>query len=280
MIICAGDNLPVGHFVEHSRFREIVNYMNVDNEILSIAQHEKYSASNTIILQTVDVGNLKEFQFDGKNLISESVIFSVENCSEYNSKIEFKNFVINDINLKIDIFSTNFIDEFASKSLAFLIDKNREKFFESSFDKAYVKYMNLAFADISSGKIIEGAAKMKGAGFGLTPGGDDFIAGMLFGLDILQKTGNRNYEELRKDIFQVSKGKNQISNNLLKQAFECRYFKRLKDFLESLFFDKKDVFEKFRELKSVGETSGSDLLTGLILTITYFNKNGEFRFAI
>jgi hypothetical protein len=267
MIYLVGDNLPVGNFVEHSRFKEIVNYINKQNEILSIALHEKYAASNTIIFEFKDFENIKKIQFDGKLFISDFENFSIENITVFESRLDCKGIKINDIKINVDFFIRNYIDKFNEKSLAFLIDGKREKYFETRFEKAYVKYMNQAFSDISSGKIIEGVSKMKGAGFGLTPGGDDFIAGMLFGLDILQKTGNQDFEELKTNIFQISKGKNQISNNLLKQAYEGRYFKRLKDFSESLIFDKNDISEKFDELKSVGETSGSDLLTGLVLTI-------------
>jgi hypothetical protein len=267
MIKCIGDNLPTGNFVEHSRFREIVNYINSENEILSVAVSEKYAASNTILFDSFDFKNLKEFQFDGKIFNFDFGTFSIENRLIYNSKIDFKDLKTNNLKNSIDFFIQNYIDRFDEKSLAFLIDKKRNFFFETGFEKAFVKYMNNAFSEISEGKIIEGISKIKGAGFGLTPGGDDFIAGMLLGLDILQKAENQNFEELRKNIFQISKGKNQISNNLLRQAFEGRYFKRLKDFTESLFFDKNDISEKFDELKSVGATSGSDLLTGIILTV-------------
>ena len=73
------------------------------------------------------------------------------------------------------------------KSLAFLLDTARCTGFVSGFEKALVRRFLAAAEDLRKGDLETGARAMRGAGFGLTPSGDDLLAGYLWGLHARQR---------------------------------------------------------------------------------------------
>ena len=121
--------------------------------------------------------------------------------------------------------------------------------------------------------------KIKGAGFGLTPSGDDFIAGLLFGLYILEKIYSLNLKEIREEIYNISKSNNIISNTFLYLAKEGSFFKKLKELVLSLLYSgEKEIFMNTKKLMNMGATSGSDLATGLLITLRELKKiSYEFK---
>ena len=156
-------------------------------------------------------------------------------------------------------------------SLAFLIDPRFENNFETSFQKAYVKHIRTAWEDIKNGKLIQGVKKIKGSGFGLTPGGDDFIAGMLYALILTEKIQKRDAGKIRKSIYDAAKGKNDISRTMLYHAYKGAYFKQFKDLINAFINNDKNIKQYFKNLIATGETSGSDMLTGFCLGLKMFS---------
>ena len=116
----------------------------------------------------------------------------------------------------------------------------------------------------------------KSRGSGLTPSGDDFIAGVLFGLNFLEKTVNINFNKIKDNINETSKSNNIFSNNMLRLAFHAKYFKRLQNFLNAFFYvPLYDIRPAFEQLIAVGDTSGADLLTGFFSIILLNAKSAK-----
>ena len=70
--------------------------------------------------------------------------------------------------------------------MGFILFKEEEKYFQSSFEKAFVKKVKNSLKDFSFDILPSIAQKMKGLGFGLTPSGDDFNCGVLYALHYLK----------------------------------------------------------------------------------------------
>jgi len=157
-----------------------------------------------------------------------------------------------------------------------LLYPNNKHHFTSAFDKAYIEQMELAFSLFET-QLYESIIAFKSRGAGLTPSGDDFIAGVLFGIDLLAGIHKKDYSEIKQNIYEISISNNLFSNNMLRLAYHAKYFKRLKEFLNAFFYlilnDKKHSFE---QLISVGDTSGADLLSGFFAVLLHrpiiFNK--------
>ncbi len=120
---------------------------------------------------------------------------------------------------------------------------------------------------IWAGQIIRGVKRLKGCGFGLTPSGDDFIAGLLFGLNVIQQARNKDLGWLIAGVYEASRGENIFSETFLKLAREGRAFEKFKKLIWALNYgDEKQVKKSATELISVGATSGADLMTGFLTT--------------
>ncbi len=258
-----GNLLPTGHFTQHSVFKNIVNFVNSNNEILSIANSENYLSPNSIIATEISLSAIKNIFISNDKIEISNNIFILNKIEKHDSFFNFKQEKNFDLKTKITKFEAEFLHRFNKKSLSFLLDKNREKYFETTFEKAFVKYIKSAYNEIINCDFYEGVSKIKGAGFGLTPSGDDFIAGMLFAADVLKNFYNDNSTNTKK-IRETAKGKNPISNSLIYYASKGAYYKRFKDFLQAFLYDENNLENTFSELLKIGETSSSDTLTGFL----------------
>lgn len=267
-----GDKLPKGFFHLHSKFEKISNYINQYGEILSLACDIKYLHTNTIIFCNNDYKKINDFEMENDFLFIDNKKYQLNKAKKYNSFIDFK---LSDIEDKLKNFEILFLKSFNKKSLAFLFDEKLNSNFTTSFEKAFVKHIKSGYSEILSGNILEGISKFRGAGIGLTPSGDDFIAGFLYGLNILELTENQNFSFIKNEILEISKSRNLISNNLLSFSFEGRFFARLKNLIKSINFEENDDINKnLKALFEVGESSGSDILSGILAV--FKNKNTLF----
>jgi len=113
------------------------------------------------------------------------------------------------------------------------------------------------------GEHIEG---IKGLGVGLTPSGDDVLAGMLMALYIRGIINGSDLGDLRCRIFRGSRGNNPISNEFLYHAYKGRFnqpFKELMNFI--LGIDRGEIYNTTRAITSHGSSSGVDVAVGFIL---------------
>ena len=262
-----GDFIFEGRYSLHSTFNNISNFINDEKNIVSVSHDNKYLSSNSIIiygLPHTEVKTLnikKDFFFINKNKFKKSdlVVFK--------SKINYSK----DASFDILDYISSFIEEnnleLNHLSLAFLINPKFEYCFETSFQKAFVKYIKSAIYDMLNGSFFNGIKNMKGAGHGLTPSGDDFITGMLYALILIQEIKKIDTKELRNNIYEISKSNNDISRNMIFHASKGLYFKQFKDFQIALLKKDKNIKQIFKNLTEIGETSGSDMITGYFLTI-------------
>lgn len=100
---------------------------------------------------------------------------------------------------------------------------------------------------------LEGMARaLKGCGQGLTPSGDDFLAGAMLGLRLRGRGGQRR-------ILRAALGGNLVSNAFLRVAARGRVNEAVQVWLEA----PADA-ARLERAASFGHTSGADLLCGLL----------------
>jgi hypothetical protein len=154
------------------------------------------------------------------------------------------------------------------KSLAFLLDGKRRKNFRSGFERAYAAQIQRGARLVFQGRLREGIGHLKGCGPGLTPGGDDFIAGVLIGLHVLQKLRGRDYRRRIDAVYRAARSSNVFSSTFLDLARRGWLFGRMKDLVSALVAGSGAAVDKAaKALFTVGETSGADLATGFFMTV-------------
>lgn len=113
-----------------------------------------------------------------------------------------------------------------------------------------------------------GLEKLIGLGHGLTPSGDDFLAGVVMGLFKMQK--NREAELLACNLYRAAHNKTtSISLAFYRALAECRIAESHDQFLQT--FGKAEIKNRERCLtlvSSFGCTSGWDTLAGMVFGIS------------
>ena len=100
--------------------------------------------------------------------------------------------------------------------------------------------------------------RLVGLGIGLTPGGDDFLCGMLAGMEMGKQKDHPLAEALRRQIVQNLYRTNDISRAFLACALEGQYGQLVLDFYV------KSTEEILLEAKKIGHSSGMDTLCGIV----------------
>lgn len=268
-IVSIGDRIFSGKFFLHSKFKRVTNFTNGES-IISIVTEEIGRGPVTIVVEGMDVANINDL-YIGKNFISINYKkYPLDKRKLFNSQIKFRKINSNKLEKNLEYFEKSLLDLSPPKSLTFLIDRGREKNFKTSFEKNLLKRTKEGIYNIFNNKLINGIKKVKGIGFGLTPSGDDFIAGFLIALYVIDNIYNYDvkFKELRETIYRISKSENLISNSFLSLSKDGFLFDRIKKLIISILNESEQkIFNRTKNLLSIGDTSGSDLGVGFLLTI-------------
>jgi hypothetical protein len=153
-----------------------------------------------------------------------------------------------------------------SKSLSFLLDDLKQSSLVNIFENVLRERLRKGTMMIADGEFVQGVSIIKGLGFGLTPSGDDFIAGLLMTLNLEQIIFKQDMKILIDDIFTAAMNSNPLSMAYLWSAKEGRAFEKLKRMIASLFgSDPDDLVKRTADLLTVGATSGADIAVGLVI---------------
>lgn len=257
----------------HSTFNNITNFINEYKNIISIAHNDNYLSPNSILISDLSHKKVQSIIINVESIKINNLTFKKNKLKTYDSTI--KSIIEDPVKIlnTVESFIMKNISELNSLSLAFLIDPKFENNFKTSFQKAYVKYIRTAWEEIKTGKLIQGVKKIKGSGLGLTPGGDDLITGMLYALILIEKIKISDTTKIRQSIYEAAAGKNDISRTMLYHANKGAYFKQFKELQNALINKNNETIYYLKNLIAVGETSGSDMLVGFLLSLKYFNKS-------
>lgn len=270
-IIGFGDYIFDGEYFLHSSFKNSINYFNKD-KILTIGNKKIGNGPTNIIFD--DISLLK----DKKSVIKENKkIFideiEIDICEEkiYDSKLKIEKFNFEKFFKNLNIYESYLKIISNGKGLSILLIDNLPNY-EDLFHK-FIKKIKIGSEKIFNGDLSSGINDIKGVGIGLTPSGDDFIYGLISGLNIIEILYKKDLNNLKKSIYEIAKGENLISNNFIFLASKGLFFEKTKNLIYSLFYgDEGEILECTRDILQIGETSGVDFSVGLILTL---KKGGE-----
>ncbi len=274
-LVSFGDSIPNGNFTIHSRFRRTVNFHN-NALLISIVNEDIGSGPLNIIVRGLDFRNIHSLSINNNILMINNFALAMHNTLKYCSKLSLQKVDKAIFSKNLTLLNTTLLKLYNEKSLCFLLDEKRVGNFTSGFEKEFVKRMKLGLNLILKGtmnSLNEGISQIKGCGFGLTPSGDDFIAGLLSGLYLKQEIFGKDFSETRKEIYETSLDENLISNTFLTLAQEGLFTENFKNLINSLLHEGKEKLNIYiRRMLNIGETSGADTLVGFCFA---FKKAGE-----
>lgn len=279
-----GDNLKPGSYKRYASFSRIDNFVNNAGAIIALSDDQSLLAPNTIIADnfypeqyaqiTIHPHSImlnkimhpdKNMHFD-KSMHHYKTTHHIEGINIYNSGFVWPNIDVAQLRNTMLLFFNRLGDEFPNKSL-FSLHIPSIVSMSSAFDKAAFTTFEHAFSLLHV-RFFDGISAFRAKGRGLTPSGDDFIAGLLYGIHCLESLTKKNHAGIKTRVYEIAESNNLFSNNMLQFARDAKYFKRLKDFLCALLQNNLNKqAATFHQLTAFGDTSGADILAGFFALI-------------
>jgi uncharacterized protein DUF2877 len=278
-IISIGDRIFPGEYTLHSSFRNVVNLTDGES-LVALVTREVGRGPVNIVADGLEPGSIETLGIDRETisingdpyLFDRRLLFHSHPGTGPVDKVHLAK--------NLGIFEDSLLELSPPKSLAFLIDKKREVNFRSSFEKGFTERMKEGVRSIflparspapAAKNIVSGVKKIKGLGFGLTPSGDDFIAGLLVALNLLERMEGVDNAGMGRELVSVSRGGNLLSNSFISLAGDGFLFEGFKNLLTSLLEGtEEEVRTATEKLLALGASSGSDMAVGFLLTIKNF----------
>ncbi len=131
-----------------------------------------------------------------------------------------------------------------------------------AFERALQARFREAAACLRAGDLTGCVTRVKGCGIGLTPSGDDFNAGLLLALRVMDETRTSIPH-----LLALALGGNPLSNAFLRMAAEGRMTQRQRGLVEAV-AGAGEPEAALAAILEVGATSGADFATGFLMTFS------------
>ncbi|MFO7896447.1 MAG: DUF2877 domain-containing protein [Candidatus Cloacimonadales bacterium] len=258
-----GTEIAPGKYRLHSRFATVYNYQNAE-KIISLVTPQIGFGPNNIVCSKLPAAAPDCVSLAENNLRIGTESFSLPTPCFYHAK----NYSGKPAELRTILVKLGQEIPFSDHSLGFLLQPHLTKNFTTTFQQAFLHHMQDSIADLTLNSLPQIATEIKGAGFGLTPSGDDFICGALYALHYLSSLFHKDYQSQLQMVYQNALGANLISNTFLYFAYQNKYYRNFYRFLEALASgNPAQMQQRAKQILTTGHSSGSDTLTGFIFTM-------------
>ena len=272
-IISIGNQLRRGEYIIHSRFKSAINFISGDNFVFVVNESVGAGPVNIVINGEVPLG-ADLLEVGETHLRLNGIEFGFDYGCRYDSKIDMSSYNNELFTRNLGIVERTVIEKAPEKSLAYLLGGRIEEGF-GSFDKECRRKIRAGAEQILYGDLIGGVRMIKGLGQGLTPSGDDFNSGLLIAMNVVEhrplrfrKTSEVNIID---QVYNAAKGKNLFTNSFLECAASGNLFYKFRELIRALqIANVKEIINSTELVMTMGETSGSDQLTGFLIGMKRF----------
>jgi len=170
-----------------------------------------------------------------------------------------------------------FLDSSGKESIAqrlLGLSEHRKNLFFSAHKEAVVEDLKTDLKNRDSYRISSSLKQLLGLGIGLTPSMDDFLCGMLYTLGFARQYWRRELPELflfAEAVYKMAPQKTCVfSVPYLRAAAQGRRISVLDDVLDM----KKELLheEKVKKLLQIGNSSGAEMLAGVLYGLMYLQE--------
>ena len=262
-VLDIGDRVETGSYRLHSRFRGALAFVrNPSASLVSVVDETKSRGPVHIMVRGLDFSHADSLAVAPHAVYLDGAAVPIGPRSD--SSLHPLDLNLTRLNRNLGVLRETLLEACGgpTRGAAFLLDESWDSA-ASAFDRAFAVRFRSGVERLVAGDL-EGAALIRGLGPGLTPSGDDFLAGFLLGLNALEAAGAAHVASERQSISQVAMSRNPFSAALLNCAAEGRSIEPARSLIHSLFENSEPaVIRHTRRLAAVGASSGADLATGL-----------------
>jgi hypothetical protein len=275
-VLSIGDWIVEGRYRIHSRFRRAVNFVD-DRDIVCLVTPDAGGGPINIVVDELRTAGVRALTVGTRLTPGASrprpVVWLDDralDCSAarvYESALDLIE-TRRGFSARLAILRETLARYAPARSLAFLLDDSRVAGLRDGFEKAFAEHASNCVYDILHGDVLRGVSRLKGAGFGLTPSGDDWIRGFLTGMRLAEVVHGLSLASTRRYVSDCARTGGVLCDSLLFLAEEGRADEKVKSLVVPLLSGRlREVWEAARAICAVGETSGADFATGLLLTL-------------
>lgn len=264
-----GDMIRSGRYSLHSAFPSAANFRSGE-EFVFVVGEEIGAGPLSIVLEGTGVAPAESLEVDTESFRLDGERYGFRDSPLYDSALSVRSggpgWDPERFGRNLMLFRRELLRQSHPKSLAFLLDRTRERFFTSAYEVQYVRRFLSARQRILSGDLPGSIRMIRGLGPGLTPSGDDCIAGILIALNLRQLLSGRDLSGTIGHIVRIAEGRNGFTNALLGCAAAGRVPEAYQHLIGDLLYSGgKDVSGSTAEVLRSGETSGADEAVGFLM---------------
>jgi hypothetical protein len=275
-VLSIGDRIVEGRYRIHSRFERAVNFVD-DGIVVSLVTRAAGAGPINIVVDELRTAGVRALTV-GTRLAPggngpRPVVWLDDRALDCSGAVVYESGLDliegrRGIFARLAILRETLARDAPPRSLAFLLDESRREELRPGFEQAFAEHASNCVYDILYGDPYRGVTRLRGAGFGLTPSGDDFIRGVLIGMALAEAVYGMTLTVTRQYVCEWARTGGVLTDALLFMAEAGRVDEKAKSLIVPLMGGRlRDVWEAAREICSVGETSGADFATGLLLTL-------------
>jgi hypothetical protein len=266
-ILSYGNLLRCGTYEMHSRFSSVVNFIAGDN-LVSVV-HEKIGGGPlNIVAKGIVTDSIASLEVHDHLIILNGKEISLDESKRYNPFLNFNRIDFNKLKENLPHFEKVLIELAQEDSLAFFLSHTIEITPQSTFRNILKRKLYAGLKELQSGDFEKGAAALKGVGIGLTPGGDDAIAGALIALHLMTELSGWDLKQSISRISEIAVSQNKFTNSFLYCASQGMLFEKNKNLIQSLLSgNATDIKENVAHVLEIGHTSGTDMAVGFLVVL-------------
>jgi hypothetical protein len=261
---CVGDRVQAGTYALHSAFDHAINLIHeTTGEIITVVTSEIGAGPSNIVIEAAAL----------PGTVSRLLVDEFPVTPRFNSSLEDFSYDPEHFDHALTRFQDLMLKLAPEKSICFLLDHQRERAFASPVEREILHRFQAAMDFLLSDQIDRAIALIRGVGWGLTPSGDDFIAGLFMARAFLAKLPANCVDSdwleglwnTRPNITEPS-----LTSTLLKQALDGAFCERWKTLISALIENAQDsnaIEQATRRVLEIGSTSGADTATGFLIGI-------------
>jgi hypothetical protein len=226
-LLSVGDQVEPGTYAFHSKFSRVVNFTR-GPDLVFVVNEEVGPGPLNIVLEGLRrmpwARGAPDLHVGPDHIDFEGEHFRISPSHSYHSEIDLKHGSRVRFRRNLSFFRKLLVEESPAQSLAFLLDEKRIEHFQSKFEMAFASRIRYGARQVFQGDLLRGIKSLRGCGAGLTPSGDDFIAGLLVGLNVLERMYVCDLRGVIHGVFKSAEGDNIFSRTFLALAYRGRLF--------------------------------------------------------
>lgn len=256
-----GDRIAPGEYRLHSRFRRAANFVQ-GNRLVCVVSPEIGAGPINIAIPGRNFSRARVLRVRAGRAALDG--HALPALARYDSSFpEVCNPDLARLRENLRFLRRLVLREASPESLAFLLGDDRRRG-RGAFQRALRRRARAAARHFRQGRPRAGARAMRGLGLGLTPSGDDFLAGYLWGLHLRSKLCGKNFRREIQTVYAAGRSDNPLSAAFLRCAREGRLFEKPRRLIEALLWgETASVAKSARAVLAMGAGSGADVSAGL-----------------